>query len=95
MSCASEDGRNVSGALGVGHSAVVMMMMSSHVVTRRILGAGGYCLTASVLLVHDRVASVVIVVIIVVAATATATADVGTTATIVVGRIQRRLTGMV
>lgn len=74
---------------------MVMMMVTSHVVTRRILGAGRYCLTASVLMVGDGAASVVIIVVVVVAATATAAADVGAAATVVVGRIQGRLSGVV
>lgn len=94
MSCPTENGRYVSGALRVRHSAMVMMMVTSHVVTRRILGAGRYCLTASVLMVGDGAASVIIVVVVV-AATATAAADVGAAATVVVGRIQGRLSGVV
>lgn len=101
MSCTAKDGRHVTGALGVGHSSMVVLMVT-HMVTRGILGAGGYRLTAAVLLVHDRTDAIVIVVIVVVVdaavivgTTATAAADVGAAAAIVVGRIQRRLAGVV
>lgn len=106
MSCTAKDGRHVSSTLGVRHSSVVVMMVT-HMMTRGILGAGGYRLTTAVLLlIHDRATTVVIVVVVgvvidvVVAAvdvgtTATAAADVVTAATIVVGRIQRRLPGVV
>lgn len=101
MSCTAKDGGHVTGALGVGHSSMVVMMVT-HVVARGILGAGVYRLTAAVLLVHDRATAIVIVVIIVVViaavivgTAAAAAADVGAAAAIVVGRVQCRLAGVV
>lgn len=93
MSCPAEDGRYVPGALRVRHSTatmVVMVMVPSHVVTRRILGAGGYCLTAA-----GYVVIVVVDAVVVVAAAATAAADVGAAAAVVVGRIHCRLAGVI
>lgn len=94
MSCPAEDGRYVPGALRVRHSTatmVVMVMVPSHVVTRRILGAGGYCLTAA----GYVVIVVVVDAVVVVAAAATAAADVGAAAAVVVGRIHCRLAGVI
>lgn len=102
MSCPAKDGRYVTGALRVRHPAM-MVMMVTHMMTRGILGAGGYRLTIAVLLVHYRVTAIVIVIVVIIVvaaavivdATATAAANVGAAAAIVVGRIQRRLSGVV
>lgn len=94
MSCSAKDGRHVTGALRMGHSSMVVMMVT-HMMTRGVLGAGSYRLTVAVLLVHYRVAAIVIVIIIVVDVvvvaaaiivdtTSTAAANVGTAAAIVI-----------
>lgn len=100
MSCAAKDGRHVPSALRVWHSTVVMMVMPAHVVTRWILRAGVYCLTAAMLLLVDhRAAAIMIVVvvdiIVVVMVTAAAATDIGAAATVVVRRVQSRLAGVI